>query len=93
MSAMSSLNKKSVSYDFKFYELPGVKDMFEFVTPDGYEKVTKNGITTYVEKEKGLQIKSFKGERESIAVKCEFDCNIQEWMPNLVHAYNKTTLK
>lgn len=93
MGALPSLNKKTVSYDFKFYELPGVKNMFEFVVPDGYEKATTNGITTYVEKDKASKQKSLKAESEGIDVKCVFDCDMAAWAPNVVVAYNKTTLK
>lgn len=91
---MPSLNKESVTYDIRFYELPGVKNMCEVVTPDSYEKVTKNGITTYVEKDKTNKQKSLNAESEGIAVKCIFDCDIMTaWTPLRVIAFNKTSHK
>ena len=93
MGATPLPNNKTVSYDFKFYEMPGVQNMYEFVIPDGYETVTKNGITTYVEKDKARKQKSLKAENEGIAVTCVFDCDMAAWKPYAVIAYNNVSLK
>ena len=92
MGAMPSLNKKSVAHDFRYFEVPGVKNMCQPVVPADYDMVTKNGITTFVKKQdKASMQKSLNAEDEGIAVKCIFDCNMQEWYPFKIIAYNKTT--
>ena len=86
-------NQKSVPNSFKYYEVPGVKSTCSPVTPDSYEKVTKNGVTTLVEnKRKAVQKGGTKPpvDESGIAVKCVFDCNMEDWTPSQVIAFNKT---
>ena len=92
MGVMPSLSNKSVTTDIRNYEVPGVKNICEPVAPAGYEKVTKHGVTTFVKKQdKTATQQSLKAEGEGVAVKCYFDCNMEEWTPQLIIAYNKTT--
>lgn len=89
--------KKQVTTSYMFYELPGVKSHCTPVTPAGYEKVTKNGVTTFVE---GKELAAKRAKRKAVAakegtyaVKCIFDCDMAAWQPSHVQVYNKTTDK
>ena len=87
--AQNTTGKRAPVTDYKFYELPGVKNTCEVSVPKGYEKVTKNGVTTFVKKQ-GINAPRV-NEGEAIPVKCVFDCNMEEWQPSQVVAYNKET--
>lgn len=92
MGAQASRNEETAVHNFRYYNVPGMDNKYEVSAPKGYEKVTKNGITTFVKKnDKAGKQKSQKAEGELIAVKCIFDCDMEEWFPNMVLAYNKTS--
>ena len=85
--AQNTTGKRAPVTDYKFYELPGVKNTCEVSVPKGYEKVTKNGVTTFVKKQ-GINAPRV-NEGEAIPVKCVFDCNMADWEPSYIIAYNK----